>query len=234
MINEPEGLDRRAKAVLASETDGTISDDYAETWRMGEKVEATLIAERGPGNLIGVKGGLFIPASEFVSVHPVDGNAEDLKTVKALRRQLVEERLAAGTARSETTMARIETGEVFNQLRQRYRELADLRRQHRLAVAALEHIHAHGGTEHAPLSLLLGVGGGTVGSIAEPCNAVLTVNRRHPGCGCETPCIEEVGTHPCALRRGHSFVLGKEKHATLYGREFDTGEHVLADDEDGD
>lgn len=225
MINEPDGLDNQG--------DRLILDDDIRTWRTGEQVEVTLVTERGPGNLIRIghrDGDAYLRASAFAKVRPVGENPEQAKKLKTLRTQVVEERLAAGTARSETAMARRETSEIANELRIRDHQLADLRRQHRLAVAALKHFRPGMPGERSPLfEQLLGVDG-KPGSIAEPCNAVLTITERHPGCGCDEPCMDEVAVMPCALRRGHLFVLGKEKHRTLYGRLFEAGETVVRDD----
>ncbi len=226
MINEPDGLDKQGDRV--------IRDDDMRTWRMGEEVEATLVTERGPGTLIKVghvDGAVYLPASAFAEVRPVGEDPDHLAALKTLRTQLVEERLAAATARSETAMAKIETGRVADELRKRSHQLADLQRQHRLAMAALR-FAAEDTTAFAnTLETLLGTEG-RPGSIPEPCNAVLEINERYPGCGCDEPCWTTVASLPCMLRRGHPFVLGKEKHRTLTGVEFETGETVVVGEDD--
>ncbi|HET9144068.1 hypothetical protein [Actinophytocola sp.] len=208
MISKPEGLDN--------------------------KVEATLVATVRDDDMIKLAPGVYVHADLFAEVHPLGGDPERAKTLKALRTELVEERLAAASARNNTTMAERKVGEIADTLRQREHELAELRRQHRLAVSALHHFqNAVLPEERSPLFEQLLGADGKAGSIAEPCNAVFTINRRYPGCGCDEPCLESVAAHPCALRRGHPFVLGKEKHRTLYGRDFDTDESMLIGEDDG-
>lgn len=222
MINNSTGIDN-----------GDIS-----TWREGEKVEAVLITERGPGNLIKVShpdAAFYIPADKFASVHPVDGADPDYPaTVKALRTKLVEERLAAAEERSKTAMANRRVNELYAELRRLHAASAAVMRAHRLAMAALRHIHeldSQGPLPPLPfLDVLLG-DGERPGSVAEPCNAELMINAVYPGCGCEEPCMTEVARHPCMLVRGHFLVRGKELHRTVAGREFETGEAVLVDDD---
>lgn len=207
MINKPDGLDNKVEAVLIT----TMSGD----------------------ELVKVAHGVYLTRDRFASVRPVGDDPEHLAALKTLRTQLVEERLAAAEARSKTALTQGVVNRLDAEIGRLRRDDARVARSHRLAVEALRQLRiGHLSEERSHLfDLLLGTDG-KPGSIAEPCNADLSVNRRCPGCGCETPCLEEVGAHPCALRRGHLLVLGK--HVTLYGREFDTGEHVIADDEDGD
>lgn len=230
MINEPDGLDNKADRV--------IRDDDAETWRIGEQVEATLVTERGPGTLIKVShadGNVFLRASAFAEVHPVGEDPERLTTLKALRTQLVEERLAAAEARTKTTLANGVVGRLNTEVGRLRRDGEQIMRSYRLAVAALERIRTlDSAGPLAPLPFLdvLLPTTDRQGSLAQPCDADLSINQRYPGCGCDEPCLIEVATLPCMLPRGHAFVSGDESHRTLDGREFDTGEIVLADEDD--
>lgn len=222
MINNSAGIDN-----------GDIS-----TWREGEKVEAVLITERGPGNLIKVShpdAAFYIPADKFASVHPVDGADPDYPaTVKALRTKLVEERLAAAEERSKTAMANRRIEELNAEIGRLHADGAAVMRAHRLAVAALRHIHELDSRGLLPplpfLDMLLG-DDERPGSVAEPCNAELVINEIYPGCGCDEPCMNEVARHPCMLRRGHFLVHGSELHRTVAGREFETGEEGQEDND---
>jgi hypothetical protein len=210
-------------------------DNYnSDTWRQDEEVEAVLRTRRGPGDLIKLPGPGYMPESQFLQVQPVNGADPDYPpTVKELRTQLVEERLAAASARSETAMAKQAAGvaEAHKQ-----RALADLRAVEdrlRLAVDALEHIReldAAGPSKPLTFLDVLLPTGEWPGSIAQPCDAVLIVQRQVAGeecleCGSEgEPTTTEVARRPCVLPLGHLELPG---HATVDGKEFARDEIVI-------
>lgn len=222
MINETGGLDNRDPS----------------TWRDGEKVEAVLITERGPGTLIRIghpDGPFYVDAAKFASVRPVDGDTEHLKTVKALRLQLVEERLAAATARSDTAMADKEVERLHAEVGRLHADGAAVMRAYRLAVAALERIRtldSAGPLPPLPFLDVLLPSADRQGSLAQPCDATLKINQRYPGCGCDEPCLTEVAELPCMLPRGHAFVSGAELHRSVDGQEFETGESMVVGDDE--
>jgi hypothetical protein len=214
-----------------------IDDNEPSTWRQGEEVEVALRTKRGPGNLIELPGrGGFIRADVFDSVCPVTGaDPEHLRTIKTLRAEVVEERLAAAQARNDTTVAE-HAARVADAHRQR--ALADMRAVEgrlRLAVAALERIRAldaAGPVGPLPFLDVLLPTEGLQGSLALPCNAELIVEREVPGEECPEcftvgePTREEAARRPCMLPLGHEHVGDAARHRTLDGQEFERGETV--------
>lgn len=217
-----------------------IDDSEPSTWRQGEEVEVVLRTKRGPGNLIELPGQAgFIRADTFDSVHPVTGaDPEHLRTIKALRAEVVEERLAAASARSATTMAERDAAVADSR---RQRALADMRaveERLRLAVDALEYIRtldAAGPLKPLPFLDVLLPTDGRPGSIAQPCHAVLIIQRETSGEECQEcghvgePVMVEVARRPCALPLGHPEMPG---HATVDGKEFARDEIVIEGGED--
>lgn len=196
------------------------------------KVEAVLITTMSGDELVKVAHGVYLTVDQFASIRPVGDDPEYLASLKALRMQVVEERLAAASARSDTAMKQREVTEVTGQLGTAQRELAEMTRRYRLAEAALKYVHlldAVGPLKPLPVLDMLLSTKDKQGSLAMPCREDLVINGRYPGCSCEEPCVIQVVSLPCALPNPHNYAVGP--HRTLDGREFETGETRWTDDE---
>lgn len=219
---------------MINETDGIDNRD-ADTWRDGEKVEAVLITTRGPGTLIRIghpDGPFYVDASKFASVVALaTAEPDQLRSIRSLRIMLTEERLAAATARSDKAMAAKKVEDVLADIQLLRQHANEVLRSHQLAVAALEYIRTQGDAKLRPLLDTLLPTTDRQGSLALACDADLEIERQI--CvDCEPPCTTTVATLPCMLPRGHAFVSSSERHRTLDGQEFETGETVLVGEDD--
>lgn len=217
------------------------------------KVEAVLLTTMSGDELVKVAHGVYLHVSQFAEVRPVGDDPERIKALKTLRAQVVEESLAAASARSEAAMAKREIEEAKAATRRVGRELGTAVRQLELARAALEYIQkldAAGPVPPLPFLDVLLPTDGRKGSLDVPCDAQLVIQRTVEVGGCGDPdcfcgnesATAEVGRHPCMLPLGHEAMfpvadddpryMRPHLHLTLDGQTFETGETVLVDEDD--